>query len=173
MTLNDDYGNLAKLGIDQLLFAQISNQSIKNKNFKLIPTYKTGEEVLEKDIFQQMTLTKDGTYKFDFSISKVGKITICVMLYTKGGFFAEYYYNSNYTGDNILNRTLKKSYFGYTSGLGAVMLNSDGDYVTIVLHYLLKSPKTWFLNFNVYANDCTTLVIGNHFLRIFKDYYIS
>ena len=64
----------------QLLFIQITNESTKGANFNLTPA--TSQQiVLDQEIFEQMTLGTDGAYQYSFKLTKVGKITICVLLY--------------------------------------------------------------------------------------------
>ena len=144
----------------QLLFIQITNESIKGANFNLIPA--TGQQiVLDQEIFEQMTLGTDGTYQYSFTLTKVGKITICVLLYTQGGAFVEYFENTSLFGDNSVNRTETITEFNFNWGEGEISPTGRAENVSKRYNFLLKSPATGTTNFKINDDDSANLYIGN------------
>ena len=151
--------NPVSLLTTQLLFIQITNESTKGANFNLTPP--TGQQiVLDQEIFEQMTLGTDGTYQYNFTLTKVGKITICVLLYAQGGAFVEYFENMFYEGDNSANGTEAISNFNFNWGTSAISPTGRADYVSKRYHFLLKSPATGTINFKIYADDSAYLYIS-------------
>ena len=151
--------NPVSLLTTQLLFIQITNESTKGANFNLTPA--TGQQiVLDQDIFEQMTLGTDGTYQYSFTLTKVGKITIWVLLYTQGGAFVEYFANMFYEGDNIDNRTEAISNFYFDWGTSAISPTGRADFLSKRYNFLLKSPATGTINFKITVDDFVNLYIS-------------
>ena len=155
----DSLLNAVSLLATQLLFIQITNESTKGANFNLIPA--TGQQiVLDQEIFEQMTLGTDGTYQYSFTLTKVGKITICVLLYTQGGAFVEYFENMFFAGDNSVSRTEAISNFNFNWGEGAISPTGRADFLSQRYNFLLKSPATGAINFKIYVDDFVNLYIS-------------
>ena len=161
----DSLLNPVPLLATQLLFIQITNESTKGANFNLTPA--TGQQiVLDPEIFEQMTLGTDGTYQYSFTLTRVGKITICVILYTQGGAFVEYFANVSYEGDNIDNGTEAISGFYFNCNLNSTSPTWIAGYGSQRYNFLLKSPKTGTIEFMTYVDDFANLYIGT--LRLYR-----
>ena len=152
--------NPVSLLTTQLLFIQITNESTKGANFNLTPA--TGQQiVLDQEIFEQMTLGTDGTYQYSFTLTKVGKITICVLLYTQEGAFVEYFANVYHEGDNSDNRIETISNFYFICDANSNAQTWKAGYGAPRYNFLLKSPATGTINFKISADDSANLYIGN------------
>ena len=168
----DSLLNPVSLLATQLLFIQITNESTKGANFNLTPA--TGQQtVLDQEIFEQMTLGTDGTYQYNFTLTKVGKITICVLLYTQGGAYVEYFENMFYEGGNSANRTEAISNFYFDWGTSAISPTGRVDFVSQRYNFLLKSPATGAINFKITVDDFVNLYISKKKYNIRKSYWIN
>ena len=118
------------------------------------------QTVLDQDIFEQMTSISDGIYQYSFTITKVEKITISVLLYTQGGVFAEYSDNIKFRGDNNANRTEILTNLNYSWGTGAVSPTGKADFLSARFYFLLKSPTNGTVNFQLNVDDYGYFCIG-------------
>ena len=138
------------------------NEWTKGANFLLNPV--SGRQiVIDNEIFEEMIKGPDGTYQYSFTITKVGKITISIMLATQGGVLAEYFGNNGLSGNNIYTRRETIPYFYYDWGQGAVYPNGSGDYASGIFHFYLKAPTTGTISYSVIADDRGAFNIGKKF----------
>ena len=138
------------------------NEWTKGANF-LLNSVSDRQIVIDNEIFEEMVKGPDGTYQYSFTITKVGKITISIMLATQGGVLAEYFGNNGLSGNNIYTRRETISYFYYDWGGGAVYPNGPGDYVSGIFHFYLKAPTTGTISYFVIVDDRGAFNIGKKF----------
>ena len=63
----------------------------------------TRQTVLTSDIVAQMTDNHDGTYTYNYNVTRPGQITVSVLHYTNGGVYQEFFPNQFLSGDNGSN----------------------------------------------------------------------
>ena len=140
------------------MFVEITNACTKGNNYLCIAT-PGRETVLVSDIIQQMTDNLDGTYIYNYSISRPGQITVSVLHYTQGGVYQEYFPNSGRTGNNQLNGTTSQINFNWLQG---DIIPGRADVVSIGFYFIFKAPITGSITFYISVDDSTTMKVGKN-----------
>ena len=135
------------------------NESTKGYNFGLTPV-SGAQTVIDSEIFEQMIMSTDGSYHYSFTVTRYGKITICILLYTQNGVYEEYYANTEFSGNSIYSRINTGGTLNYNWGYGAVCPWGREDDVSLGVNFLMKSPTTATINYIMNANDTAFLNLG-------------
>ena len=135
------------------------NESTKGYNFGLTPV-SGAQTVLDSEIFEQMAMSTDGSYQYSFTVTRYGKITICILLYTQYGVYEEYYANTQLSGNNIYSRVNTGDVFSRIWLNDAVCPWGLADYVSLGINFLIKSPETTTINYIMTADDTAYFNIG-------------
>ena len=141
------------------MFVEITNSWTKGNNYSCIAT-PGRETVLVSDIIQQMTDNLDGTYTYNYSVSRPGQITVSVLQYTQGGVYQEFFPNSGRTGDNQLNGTTSQINFNYGQG---DIYPGHPDGVSIGFYFIFKAPITGSVTFELFVDDRGTMSVSKYF----------
>ena len=115
--------------------------------------------MLTSDIVAQMTDNHDGTYTYNYSVTRPGQITVSVLHYTNGGVYQEFFPNQYLSGNNGSNGT--RSDINVDWGGGAVY-SSISDNVSAKFYFRFKAPITGSLVFYVGVDDDTTMSVGKY-----------
>ena len=89
MTAKNSNGDNLNVGGD-IVYVNITNACTKGVNYtcNLDPDAIT---VLDSRIHDLMKDNSDGTYTYDYKVTRPGTITISVLLYTQGGVYVDYF----------------------------------------------------------------------------------
>ena len=117
-----------------------------------------------------MTDNLDGTYTYNYSVSRPGQITISVLQYTQGGVYQEYFNNNNRSGNNQNNGTTSQINFNWGSG---VIYSGVSDNVSASFYFRFKGPITGVVTFYIYVDDDTTMTIGNYYSLLYFVEYLN
>ena len=148
MTAKDSSGTNVGVG-NEVVFVEITNACTKGKNYEWVAN--AGRQtVLTNEIVAQMTDNYDGTYTYNYTVSRPGQITVSVLHYTNGGVYQEYFPNNLLSGDNGLNGTT--SNINYNWG-GGVVYGSISDQVSAKFYFRFKAPITGSLTFYIGLHD--------------------
>ena len=95
----DSFGANINTG-GEIIYVEITNACTKGFNFACVPD--TGAyTVLTSSISAQMTDNSDGTYTYNYQVTRPETITVAVLLYTQGGVYNEFFPNTNESGNNV------------------------------------------------------------------------
>mmetsp|Transcript_7226 Transcript_7226/g.8205 ORF Transcript_7226/g.8205 Transcript_7226/m.8205 type:complete len:113 (+) Transcript_7226:557-895(+) len=108
-----------------------------------------------------MTDHLNGTYSYQFSVSRPGRITVSVLLYTVGGVYGEYYPNIAFSGNNGYNNITSQLNMNWGGG---TIYSVYGDNVSSKYYFRVKAPTTDTFTFYLYSDDDSKLYIDNSLL---------
>ena len=158
MTAKDLFGTNINSG-GEVIYVKITNSCTKGVNFACVPDTGT-YTVLTSSIRAQMADNNDGTYTYNYQVTRPETITIAVLLYTQGGVFNEFFPNTYESGNLDYNGTRVNINIPLTSQdvyPGRQILLSANFY------FRFKSPTTGTLTFTVVVDDAVYMYIGNIF----------
>ena len=160
MTAKDSSGTNIGVGGD-IFFIEITNAWTKGSNYECAAN--SGREtVLASDLVHQMTDNLDGTYTYNFSVSRPGQITVSILQYTLGGVYQEYYASNNFNGNNAYNSTISDNInFDWGSG---IIYSSRAIDVSAKFYFRFKAPISDIITFYIYVDDNTTMSVGKETL---------
>ena len=158
VTAKDSFGANIITG-DEVIYVEITNACTKGFNFACVPD--TGAyTVLTSSISAQMTDNSDGTYTYNYQVTRPETITVAVLLYTQGRVYNEFFPNVDESGNNEyigtwsninLRHGVQNVYPGRSTQLSANF------------YFRFKSPTTGTLTFTVTVDDTVFMYIGNIF----------
>ena len=142
---------------NEVVFAEITNACTKGKNYEWVANVGR-QTVLTSDIVAQMTDNHDGTYTYNYSVSRPGQITVSVFHYTNGGVYQEYFPNNLLNGDNVSNSITSQINFAVSTN-DAYPGNSE--YISANFYFRFKAPITGTLTFyiNIGRNLDSRLIV--------------
>ena len=144
MTAKDSSGTNVGVG-NEVVFVEITNACTKGNNYEWVANADR-QTVLTSDIVAQMTDNHDGTYTYNYNVTRPGQITVSVLHYTNGGVYQEYFPNTSESGDNASNSTI--SQINFPSSSNDVY---PGRSVTVSgnFYFRFKAPITGTLTFYI------------------------
>ena len=107
----------------------------------------------------------DGTYSYNYLVTRPGIITIAIILYSQGAVYSEFFPNTALTG-NTVSSGISWSNIDLTSGTNNVYPGNT-DYLSGNFYFKFKAPITGTLTFTVFVDDEVSMTVGNYFLIIF------
>ena len=146
MTAKDSFGASINTG-GEVIYVEITNACTKGVNFVCVPD--TGAyTVLSSSISAKMTDNSNGTYTYNYQVTRPGTITISVLLYTQRGVYNEFFFpdSTNESGNNVysgtwptinLQNAIQDVYPGRSTQFSANF------------YFRIKSPVTGTLNFSI------------------------
>ena len=143
----------------EIIYVEITNACTKGVNYACVPD--TGAyTVLTSSISAQMTDNSDGTYIYNYQVTRPETITVAVLLYTQGGVYNEFFPNTGESGNN--------AYIGTWSTINLQLAQQDiypgrSAQLSVNFYFRFKSPTTGTLTFTVTVDDNVYMYIGNIF----------
>ena len=110
-----------------------------------------------------MTDNSDGTYTYNYQVTRPGTITVAVLLYTQGGVYNEFFPNTNESGNNEYRGT--RSTINFQDGSYDVYPGRK-TYVSANFYFRFKSPTSEILSFTISVDDDVSMYIGDYFWLI-------
>ena len=145
MTAKDSTSTNVGVG-NEVVFVEITNAWTKGNNYQWVAN--AGRQtVLIDEIIAQMTDNHDGTYTYNYSVSRPGQITVSVLHYTNGGVYAEYFPNTSESGDNAYNSTYPQQINYPSSSNNAYPGRSTT--VSANFYFRFKAPTTGTITFSI------------------------
>ena len=145
MTAKDSTSTNVGVG-NEIVFVEITNACTKGSNYEW--TADAGRQtVLTSEIVAQMTDNHDGTYSYNYSVSRPGQITVSVLHYTNGGVYAEYFPYSSITGINEHNSTYPQQ-INYPSSTNNADLGTSTNF-SANFYFRFKAPTTGTITFSI------------------------
>ena len=115
------------------------------------------QNVLTSSIDTQMDNNGDGTYSYNYTVTRPGIITVAILLYTQGRVFNEFFPNQNESGNRDINGTWTDINLPLAT---RVMYNSVSDYLSANFYYKFKAPVTGTIKFTVVVDDSVSMYIS-------------
>ena len=163
MTAKDSTNTNVGVG-NEIVFVEITNACTKGNNYWWYPN--TGRQtVLTSDIVAKMTDNLDGTYTYNYSVSRPGQITVSVLHYTNGGVYAEYFPNTSESGNNAYNSTYPQQINYPQSTNNAYPGRSE--YLSANFYFRFKAPITGTIMFTIYIGKIIQTNILINTLKLF------
>jgi beta-glucosidase len=109
-------------------------------------------------------MTKDGESRFyhDYTINRVGSVTMSVVLARKGGLWGEYFNNAFLHGDPASSRVDNRLAFDWSDDL---VTKQASDFTSIHWYGKLKIPDT--LDMSTASEDFTFIINGDDGFRFY------
>ena len=146
MTAKDSTNASVGVG-NEVVFVEISNAWTKGNNYEWVANVGR-QTVLTSDIVAQMTDNHDGTYTYNYSVSRPGQITVSVLHYTNGGVYAEYFSNTAYYGNNAYNSTYPQQ-INYPQSTNNAYPGTN-TYISAYFFFRFKAPITGTITFTIW-----------------------
>jgi cysteine-rich repeat protein len=152
VTARDSDGNNTGVGGD-IFWAYVRNECEKSNGFKCYDA-PNQVKVLDPEINGRMLDNQDGTYTYNFTTKREGRITVYVNLYTRFGVFVEWFKNTNLNGTVAAEKIEKQLNLDY--GISDTPAGQS-DSVSANIFFKLMSPVSLPVNFYFPVNDQSTV----------------
>ena len=107
-----------------------------------------------------MTDNSNGTYSYNYSVTRPGVITVSILLYTQGGVYNEFFPNQYESGNRDINGTWTNINLPLAT---RVMYLGRSDYLSANFYYKFKAPVTGTITFSVDVDDSVSMYTTNKF----------
>ena len=118
-----------------------------------------------------MTDNLDGTYTYNYTVSRPGQITVSILQYTLGGVYQEYYASNSFSGNNAYNSTIPAD-INFNWGSGNIYPSRAID-VSAKFYFRFKAPITGIITFYILLDDVTTMSVGKKAIYLSFSYLKS
>ena len=108
-----------------------------------------------------MTDNHDGTYTYNYTVSRPGQITVSVLHYTHGGVYAEYFPNQSESGNNAYNLTYPQQINYPSSTNDAYPARATN--VSANFYFRFQAPITGAITFTI---DIGKIILSDIFSKI-------